>query len=418
MSKYDSSEILVQDKRYIGDITTFKEKYPLFTKFKNQIELLTREPLLKSGKIGAKSSQEVAECILMNDKLCDDFGNIAIVDVTNESEDYVISLLRNMHTKVPIRVIRGKALSGDYNTSPDAFRYDGLYWVTFTWKERNSDNGHLKIRLVRGTGQSHVPKYTITIDKSKATKIEFDPEAVKKYSLLTKLESAKTSPNPIKFDQKNGTSPVIRQSPVPQKSSTKSTPPNPSKPSPKSVTPIASQKQIPPVPTKSTLKSPDKILSKVPTSKAPVQPKLVGKAVKKPPTKLDPKSKIPVKSISRKSEEPPQKKKKPDEPAIQEESGEEYGFGDSEDEYESDFIDDSESHQVKTELSGLIKHLFPTRTKVDHTVDLDDIEEVRSFSTLDEEEQRSRKIAIREDKKAMEMDEKRRKERDARLSKK
>lgn len=296
-----------------------------------------------------------------------------------------------MMKKVPIRVIRGK-LGGAAFVPSDPYRYDGIYWVTFVWKERKSDDEFMKIRLVRAKGQAPIPKTSTEIDKITAGKLTFDPKALEQYSYFKNKEKivqeSKKQPIVEKTIQKTVQIPRKVVAPIPKEK------PKPSPVIVKKPVEKSPQKKLvapdTPKPITKPLVKTKEITQSIPSNVTGARTKLSQQTQSKP--------KVPL-------EMPPKKKQKP-------------SYDDESDGYDSDFIDDSESQNNSKILHDIVAQLFPTSRKYSKDEDLDDIEEVKSFSSIEQEETRARKIAVKEDKAQLAIDEKRRKDRAERLSKK
>jgi hypothetical protein len=95
-----------------------------------------------------------------------DFGNVLIysgqgggIDKDQQMTDFNLSLKTNMREKIPVRLVRASTLNSKY-APLQAYRYDGLYFVTAVWSERLVNNKGPKIylfRLVRCPGQATIP---------------------------------------------------------------------------------------------------------------------------------------------------------------------------------------------------------------------------------------------------------------------
>ncbi|EFC48138.1 predicted protein [Naegleria gruberi] len=176
------------DKKSIGDATKwthinespddsgklYGHVEPVFTTYEKRIQCSkskTHRPP-QCGIFGNGNNGEAAESIVassMGGYGDEDMGDIMIYTGQGGSEtsDQTLnsvnkSLTINMTSKTPVRVVRGFQLQEKY-APISGYRYDGLYWVTNYWKERqilpNGKNGAYvyKFRLVRLSNQPTIP---------------------------------------------------------------------------------------------------------------------------------------------------------------------------------------------------------------------------------------------------------------------
>lgn len=373
----------------------YGESVEIFSKFSSIDELIKSK--VHSTKYNIKGKKDgPAESILLNSSVHQDFGKIVIFDATTETKEGIASLIKNNNLKYPIRVIRGKDLQSEYTPSVfDCFRYDGLYWISSYWKEKKGDDVFMKIRLVRFLSQPTIPKASFEVKKDSAESVKLDPNVIKKYSLFSKETQGESTNKEEKKSNK------MVQNTIKEKV----------KPSEKEQKKVSSQEKSSEIPTKKDVKKSEK--PKVEKSshqeKAPNKTQNTEKSTSKPQNT--------TKKVSTTQKEiQTQKVQKPIKKQVKRKYDE-----DEEDKYDSDFIDDSEDVGSRSVLSDMISHLFPTgrnlvsRNRIDED---DDIEEVNDIAQLDEEEERSLKLAKKEDKLEKQREEKRRKEREERLSKK
>ncbi|KAG2377882.1 hypothetical protein C9374_008967 [Naegleria lovaniensis] len=163
-----NANFLVKNKRIYGHVEG------VLTTYDKRIDCSqskTHRPP-QCGIFGNGNNDEAAESICassMGGYGDEDYGDILIYTGQggSETQDQKLnsvnkSLTLNMTKKIPVRVVRGYQLQTKY-APKSGYRYDGLYWVTNYWKEKQVlKNGTLgakvfKFRLVRLDGQPPIP---------------------------------------------------------------------------------------------------------------------------------------------------------------------------------------------------------------------------------------------------------------------
>jgi hypothetical protein len=332
----------------------------------------TKEDLV-SSKICKNTNYEISayedspcDCIIATkSRQHSDFGSVFIFSADETTPtDLMKSLCLNkiqkvsfsiLKQKVPVRLVRNESLDTEY--SPKSFyRYDGLYWVTDFWKEKNLKSFYFKFRLIRLPAQESIPKRNVFENKN----VKFDPKKLEKYLAYQEEEE---EPNSIQQ--------------IPPVTFSKQTP------KPKEVKQIQKKKEIP-VSTKTNK-----------TKQVPEKPKEVIKQ------KIVEKKKIP----------PP----KPIQRVFEDEV-----YSDEEEELDGFIDDSEINNNpaLLSQMIQTIMGKRKRETHYDSEEDEEDVDDgPMTQADIDREEERLLKLAKLEDKKLLEKDEQRRLERLERLKK-
>lgn len=389
----------------------YGENVEIFSKYQNIEELIKSKVHTTKQSIKGKKDMP-SESVFLNSSIHQDFGKVIIFDATFENKEGITSLIKNSQMKYPIRVIRGQELKSEYRPSIfDQIRYDGLYWVTSIWKEKKGEDIFMKIRFVRFIGLPIIPKLSFEIKKDDAESVKVDPNVIKKYSLFSKQKEEEKMNTVVRNPINKDTTQVITKKNIEKPKS------KPEKKQTEIKKTVVNKKQT--IETNKTMKKDEKKPIEQKTQKieksSTIKSQNTEKKVLNKPQPVSQTKQIEKQHIK----ETPKQMNKTGTQSLKRKYIEE----DPDDKYDSDFIDDSEVNEDKEKVSEEIKKLIPTgrnlviRKGYEDDDDID-IEEVNDIAVLDEEEERSLKLAKKEDKLLAEMDEKRRKERQERLSKK
>eukprot|EP01080_Neovahlkampfia_damariscottae_P005893 gene5893-9721_t len=186
-NKYNDQEIskiTKEDLKYFGELNQWKKSKimndkiyghvatsPLFSHFEKRKDVAAAKLHAPTVAGIAGMSEIPATSVVANsgggyDDSGGDFGNIMIYmgQGGSSTKDQILtrynqSLSINREKRIPVRLIRGENLESPY-APKRGYRYDGLYWVTNYWKERQNGNGPFvyKFKLIQADTKNEIPK--------------------------------------------------------------------------------------------------------------------------------------------------------------------------------------------------------------------------------------------------------------------